>query len=233
MRFAIVDDDTAFSQVLREKIVGLCEDKGVTYNIETFDNPIDILSEEVLSRYDVITLDIEMPHMSGLEVAEKLNSMKQPQVSPYIIFVSSKEHLVFDALKFFPYSFVRKSHLEELKSCILRIINILAPFYTVKDGRNSVIIKLNTLIYAEKINHYVYFVTMNGTYRERTTIDTLLHSFSEYGFIKVHSGAIVNVAHIKEMAAGWVRVTDDKVIPVSRTYKKMLVEKFKDWMVKL
>ena len=233
MRFAIVDDDMAFAQVMREKIVKLCEIKGVPYEIEHIEDPDNILNEEVMTQYDVITLDIEMPRMSGLEVAAKLNTMKQAHVTPYIIFVSSKEHLVFEALKSFPFSFVRKSHLEELEICIMRIINIISPFYTIKEGRNSVIIKLNTLIYVEKIDHYVFFVTTKGTYRERTTVNTLLRSFSEHGFIKVHSGALVNVAHIKEMAAGWICMSDNKVIPVSRTYKKMLVEKFKDWMVKL
>lgn len=233
VKFAIVDDDAAFAQVMREKIVRLCENKGVAYSIDVFNNPRDVISEEVVSRYDVITLDIEMPLMSGFEVAERFNSMKNPQNAPYIIFVSSKEHLVFDALRHFPYSFVRKSHLIELESCILRIINILAPFYTVKDGRSTAVIKLNNLIYVEKISHYVHYVTIQDVYRERTTIDALLKNFSEYGFIKVHSGAIVNMAHIKEMSAEWVRMSDDKVIPVSRTYRKSLKEKFKEWMVKL
>jgi len=218
---------------LKDEVEKVCNRNNLKVTIEIIGYPLDILCEEAVSYYDIILLDIEMPYISGFDIANKINNFRRGYSSPYIVFVTSQEHLVFEALKCFPYSFVRKNSLKDLEPCLIHIYEILDPVYAVKSGRESVVVRLKDLLYMEKHGNYVDFITANKIYQERTSIDAKLKDLDKYGFIKVHSGALVNVAHITAVSNDCVRMSNNKQVPVSRTYKKSFKEKLQNWMVKM
>ena len=45
----------------------------------------------------------------GITIAKKINELKFESEFPYFIFVTSHDELVFEALNSIPYSFIRKS----------------------------------------------------------------------------------------------------------------------------
>lgn len=233
MNIVIVDDDISFAKKLESFVKTLCKSHGITGFIERIENPLEILDSRVIFNYDVVLLDIEMPQISGFDVAKRLNAIKSARLTPYIVFVTSQDHLVFEALNCFPYSFVRKTALEDLEMCLLYIHKMLAPTYIVKSGKTSVTIRLNEVIHVEKQGNYVRFVTVDNVYQERTNVDSVLKTIGRYGFFKAHSGSLINAAHITEISNDCVKLTNDKIIPISRTYKKSFKEQFRDWVVKL
>ncbi len=61
-------------------------------------------------RPEVLLLDIDMPGISGMEVAATLTREK---VQTLIVFVTAHDELVYDSFKYHPFAFVRKKFLEE------------------------------------------------------------------------------------------------------------------------
>ena len=152
MNVLIIDDEHAVLNLLKETVIQVCEKENIPIKVKIEDDPVLFITEEKYKHSDVILLDIDMPDVSGLEIASKINDRKGKADKPYIIFVTNKDELVFDALKEQPYSFVRKSHLEDLTVYLRKIQEkiSLADVYSIKTGRGIDNLYINDIIYLEK-----------------------------------------------------------------------------------
>ena len=67
MKILIVDDENlAISRLKR-----LLNENGID-DIVAFDNPMEALKEIVKTRFDAVFLDISMPNITGLELADSI-----------------------------------------------------------------------------------------------------------------------------------------------------------------
>ena len=98
MNIAIVDDEKCFLSDVQKQIEQVCNDNNIDNTITLINDPYMIIENKLFLSYDVIILDIEMPNISGVEVASIINSEKGDNDNPYIIFLTIKESLVFEEL---------------------------------------------------------------------------------------------------------------------------------------
>lgn len=234
MKIAIIDDDLLFARNLNTYVSGLCSLHDSLYSVTTVTPDEAEASPEVLLSYDVIFLDIEMPKLSGIELAEKINTLRGANSTPCIIFVTARDNLVFDALKKFPYSFIRKSHLEEIENCLESLFEKISntPTYSIKIGRDIKSLEIKNIIYLEKQGNYTAFYTANGIFQERSVIDEKQRDLRQYGFLRPNIGHLVNAAHITDFSATTLRLSCGKEVNVSRNYKQSLKAEFNEWLVK-
>ena len=66
-----------------------------------------------------------MPGMSGFEAAEQIGEINR---GPYLIFVTSKEELVFDSFDYYPFYFMRKRDIEGMRMDMHKIFSKLGEF---------------------------------------------------------------------------------------------------------
>lgn len=90
MRVIAVDDE----KLVLEDIRDICENIEFVESVELFSNPADAIEYTENNRVDVAFLDIEMPIMSGLELARKLNSINS---AVKIIFVTGFKNYAYEA----------------------------------------------------------------------------------------------------------------------------------------
>lgn len=235
LKIAICDDENLFLNEFKSIIEGICANEKIEYVINTYNS--GYFAVDNYNKYDLIFLDIDMPDLDGIAIAEQINKLKGNLDIPYIVFVTSKDNLVFDALKQFPYSFIRKAYFkDDIKSCILSINKKLADKairYPVKIGRNKLFLNLDNIIYLEKDKNYVIFHTTDNQYKERSNIDEKLSDLSSRDFIRTHIGYLVNMKYIKEITNTEVILLDGTKIPISKSYKQSVKDIYFDWMVKI
>lgn len=235
LKIAICDDENLFLIEFKSIIKDICANEKIEYVINTYNSGYFAIDN--YNKYDLIFLDIDMPNLDGIAVAGQINKLKGNLDIPYIVFVTSKDNLVFDALKQFPYSFIRKAHFkDDIKSCILSINKKLADKairYPVKIGRNKLFLNLDNIIYIEKDKNYVIFHTTDNQYKERSNIDEKLSDLSSRDFIRTHIGYLVNMKYIKEITNTEVILLDGTKIPISKSYKQSVKDIYFDWMVKI
>lgn len=126
INIAIVDDEPIFIYTLINIIDNCCNSLGVKHLIDKFSNGYSVL--ENYNKYHLIFLDIEMPLIDGITIAKKINELKFESEFPYFIFVTSHDELVFEALNSIPYSFIRKSDVNNeivLRNCIAKLSKIV------------------------------------------------------------------------------------------------------------
>lgn len=235
MNFAIVDDDRIFAKQLASRVVAVCRENSIVSSVEYFENPDEILIDEKFTKFHIVFMDIEMPGMNGIEAVQEINRLRVSDASPYIVFVTAQDNMVFEALRQFPYSFVRKSSIQDVDECILNISHRVesAPTYSVKKGRGVKVLELSRIVYLEKQGNYVTFHTLDGDYQERSSIDKKYFDLMPFGFIRPHIGCLVNASHITEFNSSDLVLSDGTRINLSRSYKKECKEKFQEWMVRL
>lgn len=106
IRVFVVDDSMSFRKMLIENLSKYSEVEVVGYAVDAF----DAMRKIPTLKPDVITLDVEMPRMSGLEFLKKL----LPQHPIPVILVSSLNLRLFEALSAGAVDFVRKPDMDKM-----------------------------------------------------------------------------------------------------------------------
>lgn len=106
IRVFVVDDSMSFRKMLIENLSKYAEIEVVGYAVDAF----DAMRKIPALKPDVITLDVEMPRMSGLEFLKKL----LPQHPIPVILVSSLNLRLFEALSAGAVDFVRKPDMDKM-----------------------------------------------------------------------------------------------------------------------
>ncbi|MCD7837236.1 MAG: response regulator [Lachnospiraceae bacterium] len=104
MSIAICDDEAFFRGWIKEMLLQYMQDKGVVYEIDTFQSGKELLDLGIeLNKYQIIFLDINMDHIDGLMVAKKI---REQNIEVFIVFITafvdySMEGYKVDAIRFF------------------------------------------------------------------------------------------------------------------------------------
>lgn len=234
MNIILIDDDIRYLEELRKTVDTLCRVERIQARISDTDDPREVIEDELWKKNDVILLDIDMPKISGIDLASQINALKGDAEKPYIIFVTERDGMVFEALREQPYSFVRKSAIEDLVPCLKKIESRLNAEDTFAIHTAGALnrIPVSEIMYLEKQGNYVVYHTVSVEFKERSSLDEKYSALKNYSFIRIHAGCAVNPRFIRTVEADYVILEDDTKLAVSRAYKKTVKKEFFDWMVK-
>lgn len=221
MKLAICDDDRNFCLELQEKIINMAEFE-IT-KINTFVNPNEMLTN--VGEYNIIFLDIEMPLLSGFEVAGQIN-----ESNPLIVFVTSHEDFVFNAINnYHSFGFVRKRCLnDDLKSILEKVEkkNQFTNFILVKRRQDTVKIFYSDIYYLEKMKNSVIIHSRTGEYTQRKSLSEYEIILGDFGFVRCHAGYIVNLDYIFKIDSNKIVLSNYLEVPVSRSKVSYVKEEF-------
>ena len=118
MNIAICDDNEYTLSILEKYIEYGFKKYTDDFKIRCFNNGILLLNEHKLSSFDVLFLDIDMPKISGFDIAKQLrNNFSRC----FIIFITSHSNLVYKSFDFQPFNFIKKILLNIWKRALLRL----------------------------------------------------------------------------------------------------------------
>lgn len=121
MNIICVDDEKLVLEDLNDTLSEFPQIK----SIHTFQNPASALSFASKNTIDIAFLDIEMPIMSGLELAEKLNKIN-PDIK--LIFVTGFKEYAYEAFGVNAVSYLLKPFTDEMiKNAIERFLSDKNP----------------------------------------------------------------------------------------------------------
>ena len=112
MRIAICDDDNEMLGRLKKDVIEIFGILKVNIEIFSFSDGKELLRtiQNDDENFDLFLLDIDMPDVSGLEIAQMLREMS---VNLIIIFISAYDNYVFDSIEYSPFRYIRKSRIKE------------------------------------------------------------------------------------------------------------------------
>lgn len=227
MQIFICDDEPQILSNIAKKVKALVPDG----EVRLFAGGRELLACLSTSFCDILLLDIDMPEMTGLQVARKLSRLKK---KPLLIFVTSHDELVYDSFQYHPFAFIRKSRFDTeiektLQDCIREIGDKEQHFCFRSEG-SDVCLLLSEILYFEAEGNYLRVVTEKEMYRFRSTLTAIENTLQEGGFIRIHKGFFVNQTAVKLVNSEEVTLQNDSKLPIGKSYSKAVREQILRYM---
>ena len=223
MRIYLCDDEKKIQEEIRCRVMECLP----AAEVKVFDGGKQLLEGLYREHCDILLLDIDMPELSGMEVAEQLSGLSK---KPLLVFVTGHDELVYESFRYHPFGFVRKQFLDTefkkvLKDCEAEIRQEKRHFY-FRTTEGEVCLLLSEILYFESEANYLKLYTAQGEYRFRSTIGAVEMTLSRDGFIRLHKGFLVNQAVIRLFATDTVEQTNGTQLPVGKTYAEGAKQQF-------
>lgn len=216
-----IDDEPKAISVITSHISKL---EGVTL-LQQFNDAKKALSFLKENPVDLIFLDINMPHLSGLELLQKL------QIKPLVIFTTAYteyalESYDYNAIDYLlkPFEFDRFKIAVEKAKAHLKAQKQQNTFFFIKDGFATLKIKFNDILFIKGSGNYLDIVTKEKTHSPRMTFIDILDKIPTSIFVRTHQSYIVNTEQIKKIEDNHIYM-DNHQIPISTKFKEQLYKR--------
>lgn len=229
---AVCDDDISTLELISSSIAAAFGKKSVATQIDTFFSAGSLRRRMETRKYDLLFLDIQMPVESGIEFASWLRD--QGDQVP-IVYVSSREEKVFDALLTQPFGFVRKGKfLKDIVTVVdqflERITQRSEPEWIVVLQQKSGILRINVrdLIYIEGSGKN-QLLHLNGKEKDQSvysTMESITEQLQPLGFLRIHKGFLVNFRYIAAIESTNVALTNGERLPLARRTAQQVKEQY-------
>lgn len=216
MRIFLCDDEGQILQAMAAEVGRMQPD----CQVRCFEGSSELWEALKEERCDVLCLDIDMPGMSGLELADKMEGLAS---RPLLVFVTGHDELVYDSLKYHPFGFVRKGYFAEEMDRLLRDCKEeLAGrdrHFSFQSGAGRVRLPLSEILFFESDGNYVKLAVRAGEpYRFRNTLHALEAALSGDGFIRIHKGFLVNQRAVRVLRGNEAELENGIRLPIGKSY---------------
>jgi DNA-binding LytR/AlgR family response regulator len=252
LRAVVVDDE----QLAREELCYVLDEVGGVEVVAQAGNGLEALDAIGRHTPDLVFLDIQMPGLTGFEVARKLVDLDPPVT---VIFVTAFDQHAIEAFEVNAVDYLLKpidgARVETavqrarrrvgpegpLNDRLERIVQLVEgrkgrpEQVAVKAGERFLLLQAEDIIFASMADDSITIVTghVSGTCNFRT-LDELQARLDPEVFWRVHRSHLVNINKIKEIVPWFsrnyiLRMKDAKAteIPVSRSQTRRLREYLK------
>jgi DNA-binding LytR/AlgR family response regulator len=234
MKCVIIDDEPLAVDLLKD-FVSKVDSLEL---ISTFNNAIDAVSFINQNNVDLIFLDIQMPHFSGIEF---LNTIEK---KPLIIFTTAYSDYAVEGFNLGAVDYlVKPIPFHRFLKSVVRAQQILTPtivqaisesttipeleqdFMFVRAEYENVKMNFSDILFIEGLKDYVKIYTTDNKFTltliSLIKLENLLFS---KGFSRIHRSYIINIKHVKSIQKNKVLISD-KRIPISESYKNAFFER--------
>lgn len=194
--------------------------------VGAYESGAEVLSALTAGQADIAILDIQMPHITGIEIASAI-----AEAPIDVIFVTAYRDYALEGFRVHAADYLLKPvSYEEFAAAIERVTSRRPgqrpEFITVRSDYRSVRIAIADILYVEGLKDYVKIYTDD---RERPIITQMSMKsiegmLPEEDFVRVHRSYIVSPRHVSTYDRSRL-VVGNTEIPVGDTYRARVIEK--------
>lgn len=201
--------------------------------VKTYQDSVDaLLDRSPTETYDFAFLDIDMPRLSGLELARSLRPF-----TTFLVFTTAHPKYALEAFDVRADHFLLKpismSKFAVAVDLLLKSRDITPnpspadnTFYIKSDQKNKLIkIHLHEIISIEGLKNYVLIHTSAQRHIAYLTMKEIENALSHTnGFIRVHKSFIISKHHIERVENRSVLLKQNIEVPIGDTYRQAFFE---------
>ncbi len=233
IRIAVVDDSKQDMLTLVNYIEIYAEKHGVDLDVTKFDSGTRFIAEYT-PIYDLIFLDIIMPNVNGMKIAEDIR--KQDKTTK-LIFVSNMAKFAVKGYEVDALSYLLKPiNYTDVESKLNKAIAL------IQDAERETVIRLvggsvlktpvKAIYYVEVAGHKISYhfkeevAVMNGT------LSKIEEDLYRDGFLRCNNCYLVNPRYIKAIDGYDITMTNGDLVRISHPRKKKFMEELAVWLGK-
>ena len=229
----IVDDEPIAREILENHL-----QKIETIEVSaTCKNAVEAFNAINSNKIDVIFLDINMPEISGLSFARSINKNIK------IIFTTAYREYAIDGFDLKAVDYLLKPiSFERLLQAVNKYLNEnivintdekkeltieKSEFIFVRSARKMIKINFSEINYIESLGDYLKIHLANKIVITRETITSIEVKLPQNDFLRIHRSFIISINQITSFTNEFVEI-NDKAIPISRSYKKVVLQRLEN-----
>lgn len=242
IKIAVCDDNTSMKNKLDNIISAAFLEYTDDFLLKSFSNGILLMNEQKKEPFDIIFLDIDMPKMSGFDVAKLL---RDDSVNCFLIFVTNYSELIYEGMDFQPFHFVRKNCNIPMEASISKVVKMLMKHMKQNEkivledtlSRKS-ITYIHDIMYIESDKHYLSYHLLNKEQpiKIRGSLKECEDKYDSYDFVRIHKQYYVNLRYISNLDIKKSEVILHKIVkplPLGKNYSETVGEKYMLYMRKV
>lgn len=218
INIAIIDDDIAFLEIIKKKL--LTFDNSI--HVTCYSRPYDAIDD--IDRFNYILLDIDLPQIDGISLAKKL---RKKNIS--IFFITSHEEFMIKAFGKNVEGFILKEELDQG-------INNFFKFMSYQKNENSIIISVlqkNVTLYFEEIIIIKYslrdieyhLINHKIIVQKNKNLKDIIINLND-DFIMINRNTVVNIQYVDKLKDGYVFLQKEKFKVSRRKLKDLKLKLF-------
>lgn len=217
LKIGICEDDAGQRHYLAEQVRAWAGGNRHLIEVEQYPGAKEFLfSYEESKDFDILLLDIEMPGVSGIELAKRVRS---ENTAVQIVFITGYYEYFSDGFDVSALHYLLKPANEaKLFPVLDRAVHNLSSrqrCVLLATGEADIKVSLTDILYAEAENVYVNVHALSGNYRVRMSLGKFAEQLDET-FYKAHRSYVVSLKHISKITRKEITVTNGDVIPLRR-----------------
>ena len=218
LQVLVCDDDRRFLEQMQTRIREILDAKQISAVIRAFES-VTAVPADSLESCDLAFLDIDFPEEdhSGIDLARM---MRAAQHDAIIIFVSNYIEYAPEGYEVQAFRYVLKSEvpqkLEQYVSQAIAKREKIQQTMQICVSGETVTVLLSDILYVESQGHAALLHLQDGKrLRFYASIGKLEQEMESQGFLRVHKGFLVNMAHVQQFKSTGAVLTSGVHIPVS------------------
>jgi DNA-binding LytR/AlgR family response regulator len=225
LRVLVIDDE----RPALDEIAFLLERDERVDEVRATDSPTEALRLLQQQDVDAVFLDIQMPGLTGIELAQVLSRFKTP---PVAVFVTAHEQHAVDAFELNAVDYVLKPVREDrIAEAVRRVLAATRTEHTeeqvpVERGGVTRFLPISRIRYVEAEGDYARLHTADDdSYLVRVPLSQLEHDWAGAGFVRIHRSLLIATAYVDAVRVDGGRcsvVIGDQQLQVSRRHTREL-----------
>lgn len=238
MKVVIIDDEKNAVISIELALKEFCPEVEV---VGTAISPLEGIRLIREKKPDLVFLDIQMPHMSGIELLETLNDVRNFRV----IFVTAFNEYAVKAFRLSATDYLLKplsivDLIDAVKKCnsisatddslsskTEKLKAALSGKIALPSSHGTEFILINDIIRAEADGSYTIFHCLNCKPKLVSgNLKEFQKALDNESFLRIHKSHLINLKHIKKYSpvkdGGFIEMCDGSIAEVARTHKNEL-----------
>lgn len=218
-RIAIIDDVREQAETISNYAKKYFSDRKEVCSVQIFSDGMDFISD-YKGGFDLVLMDIAMPHMNGMETARRLREIDR---SVCLIFITTFVQYAINGYEVNAFDFWIKPVNYKLFSLKMdRVLDmpgrLRTTTFAVRSEGVMRMVPFNEIKYVESSKHYLFFHTAMEELKMRGTIEEIKQLFCKNGFSRINRSLLVNLAYVEGYSRKEVTVAGEQ-LPLSRVYR--------------
>jgi DNA-binding LytR/AlgR family response regulator len=227
---AVVEDNDQDAKAITTSLTRYAAKNQLEFQITRFSDGLKLINT-YKSNFDLIFMDIEMPHMSGMEAAKALRRI---DYGVTLVFVTNMAQYAVEGYAVEAFDYILKPvndyALElKLKRIMSHVGSAVRERIVIRTEGETIGLQLRKIYYVEVDGHYLNWHTRNQVCRSLGTLKSIDQQLPE-SYCAISRWHVVNMQYVRSVVGDEVLVEDEK-LRIGRSYKQKFLHAYAEYMV--
>lgn len=230
LQVAMIEDEQAAKERLESCLRRFAQESGEELAIHPFGEAVEFL-DHYKPIYDVVFMDIELPHINGMDAARRLREMDQKVV---LIFVTNMAQYAVKGYEVNALDYIIKplnygSFALKMER-VVRQVKSRSAALTISQQNGIKRILLREIRYIEVQGHRLVFHTESGPIPGSGSLSEMEQRLKGRGFSRCNKCYLVNLRYVAQVEGLTLWLREGDGLQISRPRKKEFLSDFAEYL---